>query len=270
MGDGARSFVLRGGYRISYFHFVMNGWAARMRMNAPMNARFYYSVTQAAYSPDGIANYGLRTVPNYISGQNTKDVVQPTDAKSLAQRIAAWLGDPVSRTQAANAARETVEQQSGALEQSLVVRGPDLSHHTRDAGSDNMLHLHRFHDRDRLSPADGIADAYIDAHDRPRNGCADRLRAFRQRRIVRRRHYADLAFSMRQNGKRIDRIHFRRRHAPARGFAIQAWMLAGRAQRREVFLDQARVPLPADKGRRRKQIEQELPITGNAGNTELR
>ncbi|MDP2999992.1 MAG: TonB-dependent receptor [Bryobacterales bacterium] len=85
MGDGAKSFVLRGGYRMSYFHFVMGGWAARMRMNAPLNARFYYSVTQAAYSPDGIANYGLRTVPEYIMGQNTKDLVQPTNAKSLAR-----------------------------------------------------------------------------------------------------------------------------------------------------------------------------------------
>jgi hypothetical protein len=33
VGDGAKSFVLRGGYRISYFHFVMGGWAAPMRQN---------------------------------------------------------------------------------------------------------------------------------------------------------------------------------------------------------------------------------------------
>jgi hypothetical protein len=85
VGDGAKSFVLRGGYRISYFHFVMGGWAARMRMNAPMTGRFYWSQTQAAYSPDGIANYSIRTVPTYISGQNTTQLVQPTDAKSLAR-----------------------------------------------------------------------------------------------------------------------------------------------------------------------------------------
>jgi len=87
VGDGAKSFVMRGGYRISYFHFVMGGWAARMRMNAPMTARFYGDgdPEQAAYSPDGIGNYLLRTVPVYISGQNTKDLVQPTNAKSLAR-----------------------------------------------------------------------------------------------------------------------------------------------------------------------------------------
>lgn len=86
-GDGLTSFVVRGGYRISYFHFVMGGWAARMRMNAPMTARFYGDgdPEQAAYSPDGIANWLLRSVPVYISGLNTKDLVQPTDARSLAR-----------------------------------------------------------------------------------------------------------------------------------------------------------------------------------------
>jgi hypothetical protein len=84
-GDGAKSFVVRGGYRISYFHFVMGGWAARMRSNAPMTARFYADPEQAAYSPDGIGNYLLRTVPAYIAGQNTKDLVQPSDASSLAR-----------------------------------------------------------------------------------------------------------------------------------------------------------------------------------------
>jgi hypothetical protein len=85
VGDGAKSFVLRGGYRISYFHFVMGGWAARMRQNLPMTARFYWSQTQAAYSPDGLPNYSIRTVPVYISGQNTTGLVQPSDAsKSLA------------------------------------------------------------------------------------------------------------------------------------------------------------------------------------------
>lgn len=84
--SGAKPLVVRGGYRISYFHFVMGGWAARMRQNIPMTARFYYSVTQAAYSPDGIANYSLRTVPTVISGQNSQNVVQPADAsRSLAR-----------------------------------------------------------------------------------------------------------------------------------------------------------------------------------------
>ena len=85
--DGARPLVLRGGYRISYFHFVMGGWAARMRQNMPMTARFYGDgdPEQAAYSPDGIGNYLMRSVPVYISGQNTQNLVDPTNANSLAR-----------------------------------------------------------------------------------------------------------------------------------------------------------------------------------------
>jgi hypothetical protein len=87
VGDGPKSFIMRGGYRISYFHFVMGGWAARMRQNIPMTARFYGDgdPEQAAYSPDGISNYLMRSVPVYISGQNTKDLVNPSSAKSLAR-----------------------------------------------------------------------------------------------------------------------------------------------------------------------------------------
>jgi hypothetical protein len=81
-----KGFVVRGGYRVSYFHFVLGGWAARMRLNAPLTARFYSSITDPAYSPDGIGNLSLRTVPTVISGLNSANVVQPSDAsKSLAR-----------------------------------------------------------------------------------------------------------------------------------------------------------------------------------------
>jgi hypothetical protein len=54
--------------------------------NSPMTARFYYDPVQAAYSPDGVGNYFLRTIPTVIAGQNSANVVQPSDAsKSLAR-----------------------------------------------------------------------------------------------------------------------------------------------------------------------------------------
>ncbi|MGH2349442.1 MAG: TonB-dependent receptor domain-containing protein, partial [bacterium] len=43
--DGARAFVIRGGYRISYFPIPMRPWTARMRSNAPLTARFRASLT---------------------------------------------------------------------------------------------------------------------------------------------------------------------------------------------------------------------------------
>ncbi len=82
-GDGLKSFVLRAGYRVSYFHINLSDWAARMRSNAPMDAWFYNSFTQASYSPDGIGQLGMRTLPTIIAGVNSRDAVKLEDAKSL-------------------------------------------------------------------------------------------------------------------------------------------------------------------------------------------
>ena len=82
-GDGARSFVLRGGYRVSYFPIPLRPWSARMRRNAPLNARFRTSLTDAALSPDGIANYGMRSVPSIVAGANSRNAVSLADASGL-------------------------------------------------------------------------------------------------------------------------------------------------------------------------------------------
>jgi hypothetical protein len=81
VGDGARSFVLRGGYRISYFRIPARSWQARMRSNPPLNARFRTSLTDASLTPDGIGNYAMRSVPEIIAGKNSRDAVT-TDVTS--------------------------------------------------------------------------------------------------------------------------------------------------------------------------------------------
>lgn len=73
--DGARSFVLRGGYRISYFPMPHRTWTGRSRLNTPLTARFRSDITDPALSPDGIRNYGLRTVPSIIAGSNSRNAV---------------------------------------------------------------------------------------------------------------------------------------------------------------------------------------------------
>jgi hypothetical protein len=83
--DGAKAFVLRGGYRISYFPIPLRGWSARMRQNAPLTARFRTSLTDATLTPDGIPNYGLRSVPTVIAGQNSRNVITLDNANSLAR-----------------------------------------------------------------------------------------------------------------------------------------------------------------------------------------
>ncbi|MBM3727576.1 MAG: hypothetical protein FJW40_19425 [Acidobacteria bacterium] len=82
-GSGAGRFVLRGGYRISYFPIPLRPWSARMRSNAPLTARFRASETDATLSPDGIGNIGLRRAPVVIAGQNSREVVTLTNANAL-------------------------------------------------------------------------------------------------------------------------------------------------------------------------------------------
>lgn len=77
--DGSKSFVIRGGYSISYFHIPLYGYGARMRKNAPFTSTFTESVTQGSYSPDGISNLGLRTVPTIFAGVNSTNAI-PLDA----------------------------------------------------------------------------------------------------------------------------------------------------------------------------------------------
>jgi hypothetical protein len=78
-GDGAKAFVVRAGYRISYFHIPLYAAGARMRKNSPTTATFQNSVSQASYSPDGIGNYGMRSVPTTLIGVNSSNIVT-TDA----------------------------------------------------------------------------------------------------------------------------------------------------------------------------------------------
>jgi hypothetical protein len=77
LGSGARATVLRGGYALYGFPIPLRTFNARMRQNAPTNARFSYSVNNSAQSPDGLPNYGLRSVPTTIAGVNSRDALDP-------------------------------------------------------------------------------------------------------------------------------------------------------------------------------------------------
>ena len=62
----------------------------------------------------------------YAALDKSQGAEQVDDAASLARRVAGWLADPASRTQAADAARATVEQLSGALDRTLTALEPYL------------------------------------------------------------------------------------------------------------------------------------------------
>lgn len=75
LSTGQRSTVLRGGYALYGFPIPLRTFNARMRSNAPTNARFTQSSTAAAQSPDGLPNYSLRSVPTLIAGVNSSNVL---------------------------------------------------------------------------------------------------------------------------------------------------------------------------------------------------
>lgn len=78
--DGKKSFVVRGGYSVSYFHLPLFMYGARMRKNSPLFSVFKESLTDSVYTPDHLANYGLRSVPTVFAGTPSDLNVIPRDA----------------------------------------------------------------------------------------------------------------------------------------------------------------------------------------------
>ncbi|MFN7937348.1 MAG: carboxypeptidase-like regulatory domain-containing protein [Bryobacteraceae bacterium] len=73
--SGARPFVVRGGYGIYGYPMPLRAFNARMRQNPPTTARFTYQFSNSAQTPDRLPNYGLRSVPTVIAGQNSRDIL---------------------------------------------------------------------------------------------------------------------------------------------------------------------------------------------------
>ncbi len=93
--DGKKAFVMRGGYRISYYPQKLQDWVGSQSSSVPVGASFSNSVTNTALSPDGLPNYGLRSVPQYIAGVNTPDsIINTTDTRLLARGFNVGLLDP--------------------------------------------------------------------------------------------------------------------------------------------------------------------------------
>ncbi|MBS1830433.1 MAG: TonB-dependent receptor [Acidobacteria bacterium] len=73
--NGSRPFVVRGGYGIYGYPMPLRAFNARMRQNPPTTARFTYQFSNSAQTPDRLPNYGLRSVPTVIAGQNSRDIL---------------------------------------------------------------------------------------------------------------------------------------------------------------------------------------------------
>ncbi|HET8550433.1 MAG TPA: carboxypeptidase-like regulatory domain-containing protein [Bryobacteraceae bacterium] len=71
----ARPLVVRGGYAIFGYPMPLRDFNARMRQNPPTTARFTNSLSDSAQTPDRLPNYGLRSVPQIIAGQNSSNAL---------------------------------------------------------------------------------------------------------------------------------------------------------------------------------------------------
>lgn len=74
--DGRKSFIIRGGYSLSYFPPGIYQWQDSDKANVPFNATFRNnSAIAAEMSPDGLQNWALRSVPTMIAGVNSANAV---------------------------------------------------------------------------------------------------------------------------------------------------------------------------------------------------
>ena len=99
--DGRAAFVLRGGYRISYYPQPVGNWFDALNSPTLFSAQFQNTVSSTPLSPDGLPNYGLRSVPTYIAGVNTpSSIIDTNDLRLLtrgsfnATRLDPGLRDP--------------------------------------------------------------------------------------------------------------------------------------------------------------------------------
>ena len=100
--DGPKAFVLRGGYRISYYPETTGNIYSAISNPQILSGTFQYSVTNTAQSPDGLPNYGLRSVPQYVAGVNTpSSIIDINDTRLITRgsfsgtRIDPNLVDPM-------------------------------------------------------------------------------------------------------------------------------------------------------------------------------
>jgi hypothetical protein len=97
--DGPSSFVVRGGFSVSYFHMPVYSWQDNNASSAPMSANYNYNPNDASQSPDGLPNYGLRSAPVYIAGVNSRTVIDPNQPRGINRGSSSnYYLDPDMRT----------------------------------------------------------------------------------------------------------------------------------------------------------------------------
>jgi hypothetical protein len=81
--SGRATTVIRGGYSMFGFPIPLRSFDVRMGRNAPYTATISYNPQSAAQSPDGLPNYGLRSIPQIIGGVSSKNYLDPNGPQAI-------------------------------------------------------------------------------------------------------------------------------------------------------------------------------------------
>ena len=76
--------VIRGGYRVSYWGQRIDNWNLNQQSLGPVFGPFWYDVNNAARTPDGLPNWGLRSVPTCIAGVSASNCIDLNSPVGLA------------------------------------------------------------------------------------------------------------------------------------------------------------------------------------------
>lgn len=84
LGDGPKAAIIRGGLSRSYFNEGTWVWMDQSAAATPFSANFLnYALSDATQSPDGIAMYGMRSVPTIFAGVNSANAVDINNPASV-------------------------------------------------------------------------------------------------------------------------------------------------------------------------------------------
>lgn len=126
--EGRKSFVIRGGYRISYYTEPLEDYFNTQQSGELVSANFQNSVSNTSLSPDGLPNYGLRSVPQYVAGLNTPNsIINLNDTRLITPGFSAYFVDPHQADPRVQDWNLTIEKE---IMPNTVVRATYLGNHT--------------------------------------------------------------------------------------------------------------------------------------------
>jgi len=134
--DGKKAFVIRGGYRKSFYAQKLQDWVGSESGSIPVSANFQNTVSNTALSPDGLPNYGLRSPQVYRAGINTpSSIINTTDTRALSRGFNVGLLDPYHTEAIVQDWNFTIEKEIG---NNTIVRVGYIGNH----GSNQQQEVH--------------------------------------------------------------------------------------------------------------------------------